>query len=79
MKGIERTLDNLGRVVIPSEFRKELGIESNSKVIIMLSDGEIIIKGQKASCALCGEKIDKTKSIRLSDKCISKVRLCYAQ
>ena len=43
MKGIEREIDRLGRVVIPIEFRKKLGIEFNSKVLISLSNGEIII------------------------------------
>ena len=36
MSGIEREIDDVGRVVIPMEFRKALGVEFNSKVLISL-------------------------------------------
>lgn len=42
MNGIEKEVDNLGRVVIPMEFRKRLGIVSNSKVMVSL-EGDIIV------------------------------------
>ena len=34
---IEREIDDVGRVVIPMEYRKNLGIEFNSKVLISSS------------------------------------------
>ena len=74
MRGIERETDKLGRVVIPMEFRKQLGIEFESKVLIFLSDGEIIIRPQKMRCVLCGEKIEKIKNLQLCDNCISRVK-----
>ena len=74
MRGIERETDKLGRVVIPMEFRKQLGIEFESKVLIFLSDGEIIIRPQNASCALCGAKVEKGENLRLCAECISKVK-----
>lgn len=56
MKGIQRRIDKLGRVVIPMELRKELCVEFNSKVVITLS-GDEIIKPLDSLCALCGERI----------------------
>ena len=74
MKGIEREIDRLGRVVIPIEFRKKLGIEFNSKVLISLSNGEIIITAQKSHCALCGKEIDANyHELQLCGKCIDKI------
>ena len=74
MKGIEREIDPVGRVVIPMEFRKELGVEFNSKVLISLSDGEIVIRAKDTVCALCGEKIDAAKKLRLCESCIAKAK-----
>ena len=47
MNGVEREIDNNGRVVIPMEFRKALGIKFNSRVLIFLSNGEIVIRAKK--------------------------------
>ena len=74
MKGIEREIDNVGRVVIPMEFRKELGVRFNSKVLIFLSNDEIIIKSKISRCALCGEKVEENEKVRLCDKCILEVK-----
>lgn len=74
MKGIEREIDDVGRVVIPMEFRKELGVEFNSKVIISLSDDTVIIKAKSTLCALCGRKIENEKNIRLCKRCIAEVK-----
>ena len=44
---IKRRFDDLGRIVIPKEFRKELGIKEETKgEIFLLSDG-IFIKIEK--------------------------------
>ena len=77
MNGIEREIDKLGRVVIPMEFRKQLGIESDSKVSICLADGEVIIRPRNCRCALCGAGIESSRKIRLCDGCILKIREEY--
>ena len=75
MMGIEREIDRLGRVVIPIEFRKKLGIEFNSKVLISLSNGEITITAQKNHCALCGKEINVDyNELKLCGKCIDKIK-----
>jgi AbrB family looped-hinge helix DNA binding protein len=40
---MNRNIDNLGRIVIPKEFRKELGIDSGSNLNIELVDNKIVI------------------------------------
>ena len=43
--GIVRRIDDLGRIVIPKEIRRQLKIEESDPVEIFLSgDGEIILK-----------------------------------
>ena len=74
MNGFEKEVDSLGRVVIPMNFRKELGIEQNSKVLITLDNGAILMSPAIKHCALCGEKIKGDTKFRLCKKCISKVK-----
>ena len=74
MHGIEKEIDTLGRVVIPKEFRKQLGLGENSKVLISSAGGIIFITPCSGCCALCAEKIEGNKKIRLCKKCISLVK-----
>ena len=56
MNGIEKDMDNLGRVVIPIKYRRKLGIENNSTVLVSLEDDTILIHPKNRHCALCGKK-----------------------
>ena len=42
--GLVRRLDNLGRIVIPKEYRKTLHIDSNELLEVFFEDKTIIIK-----------------------------------
>ena len=44
MYGLIRHLDSLGRLVIPSEIRKELGIDVSDPMEISVRDGGIFIR-----------------------------------
>lgn len=39
-----KKIDNLGRVVVPIPFRKEIGVELNEYVDMVVQDNTIIIK-----------------------------------
>lgn len=43
-RSVTRKIDELGRVVIPSNFREELGIEPGEKVEIYTDGGRVILK-----------------------------------
>ena len=46
-KGIKRHFDDLGRIVIPKEFRKELNITEETQAEIFLLQDGIFIKIDK--------------------------------
>lgn len=51
--GIIRRIDDLGRIVIPKEIRKQLKIgEGDSLEIFLSADGEIIIKPYRTNYIL---------------------------
>ena len=52
--GMTRPIDNLGRVVIPSEIRTSLGIEAKDVLEISMDGNTIILKKACDSCVFCG-------------------------
>lgn len=44
LKEIKRTVDDLGRVALPKDFRRLLGIEEGNEVKIILTMDSIVIK-----------------------------------
>ncbi|KXH86840.1 AbrB/MazE/SpoVT family DNA-binding domain-containing protein [Sporosarcina sp. HYO08] len=55
--GIVRKVDELGRVVIPIELRRTLGIEQKDSLEIYVDDDKIILKKHIPSmtCSMTGE------------------------
>lgn len=56
--GIIRKVDELGRVVLPIELRRTLGIEERDCLEISLEDDRIILRKLESSCIFCGSETD---------------------
>ncbi len=74
--GVVRPIDELGRIVLPMEFRKVLGINPRDDLEISLTDNVITIRKYEKSCILCGEEGD---SLEFNNKivcleCLKKLR-----
>ena len=67
--GIEKIVDKLGRIVLPIEYRQQLGINTDDKVIVSLVDNKISISPIKRVCALCGAEILNTEGVRVCEAC----------
>lgn len=65
--GIVRKVDELGRVVIPIELRRTLGIEQKDALEIYVDDDKIILKKYmpNMTCSITGEVSDE--NLRLID------------
>ncbi len=75
-KGIVRNIDELGRIVIPKEMRKVIGI-SNGNPVEISSDGEkIIITRYALSCSLCAAEGELTEFCgkKICADCITKIK-----
>ena len=51
--GIVRKVDELGRIVLPIELRRTLGIEVKDSLEIFVEGSEIILKKYDNSCIFC--------------------------
>lgn len=52
--GIVRNIDELGRLVIPKEMRKNMGIGTDDPVEIFVENDRIILQKYAPACAFCG-------------------------
>ena len=56
--GIVRKLDELGRLVIPKELRRTLGIDVKDPLEIYVDGESIILKKYAPACIFCNEAND---------------------
>lgn len=52
--GIVRKVDELGRIVLPIELRRTMGIEVKDPLEIFVNGQSIILKKYNPSCIFCG-------------------------
>jgi len=74
--GIVRRVDELGRIVIPMEYRRTLGIHVKDPLSIALEGERVIIQRFQDSCAICGSEKDVTevKGRVICAECIDAVK-----
>ncbi|AEF92950.1 transcriptional regulator, AbrB family [Desulfotomaculum nigrificans CO-1-SRB] len=58
--GIVRKVDELGRVVIPIELRRTLGIDEKDALEIYVDNEKIILRKYEPACVFCGNASDVT-------------------
>ena len=67
--GIVRKVDELGRIVLPIELRRTLGIDIKDSLEIYVEDSKVILQKYEPTCIFCGESNDV---ITYADKNICK-------
>jgi len=56
--GIVRRIDELGRIVLPMELRKTLGIVERDPLEIFVDDDKIILRRYDPACTFTGSAVD---------------------
>lgn len=75
--GIVRNIDELGRVVIPKEMRRNMGISSTDPFEIYVEDGKIILERFEPSCHFCGSTAECTTEFKgkmICSVCLSEIK-----
>jgi transcriptional pleiotropic regulator of transition state genes len=74
--GIVRRIDDLGRIVLPIEIRKNLSLASKDAVEIFVNEDTIVLKKYEPSCIFCGS-IEDTKLYKgklVCEKCLNDLK-----
>ncbi len=71
--GIVRKVDELGRIVLPIEMRRTLGIGEREPLEIFVDQDSIVLKKYSPVCMFCGNERDNIeyKGKHICRKCIS--------
>ena len=73
--GIVRSIDELGRIVIPKELRKKMNMTEGTEVEIFVEDNMIALMRYSASCTICGatEGLSEVKGKKICRACIDEL------
>ncbi len=52
--GIVRKVDELGRIVLPIEIRRIMGIAEKDALVISMNENEIVMRKHEPICLFCG-------------------------
>jgi AbrB family transcriptional regulator, transcriptional pleiotropic regulator of transition state genes len=76
MTGATRRMDQLGRVVVPAEFRRTMGIREGDLIEVTAEDGRVILRKVAPECALCGRPDDliHLHAKHLCRDCVQEIR-----
>lgn len=74
--GIVRRVDDLGRIVIPMELRRTLGIRVKDPISISVDGERIILEKYRDSCVICGseEDVRTVKDRAVCARCIEEIK-----
>lgn len=61
--GVSRKLDDMGRIVIPSELRKSLGISTGTSIEIFVDEDKITLRKftSNRSCVVTGDVLPENR------------------
>ncbi|HHW02569.1 MAG TPA: AbrB/MazE/SpoVT family DNA-binding domain-containing protein [Thermoanaerobacterales bacterium] len=73
--GIVRKVDELGRVVIPIELRRTLGIDQRDALEIYVDADRIVLKKYMPACIFCGsaEDVVNFKGKNICSSCLEEI------
>ncbi|MGL5438812.1 MAG: AbrB/MazE/SpoVT family DNA-binding domain-containing protein [Filifactoraceae bacterium] len=76
MERIERKISKSGTITVPSNLRRQLGIEAREKIELSVTDdGKIIVERTIGHCIFCGsdQELSKMKKHYICKECLSEV------
>lgn len=75
-RGVTRKLDDLGRVVIPMEFRKTLNVTSSTNLEVHCLENGFFVEVRKERCSCCGESsgLIENDGLWLCNQCVQNFR-----
>ena len=74
--GIVRRVDDLGRIVIPMELRRTLGIHVKDALSISVEGERVVLEKYKDACIVCGDEtgITEVKGRPICAKCVADIK-----
>lgn len=73
--GIVRKVDSLGRIVLPIELRRVMGIDIKDPIEIFVDDSHIVLGKYQPACIFCDSVsgVSEYKGAKVCATCMSKL------
>lgn len=73
--GVVRKIDELGRIVLPSELRRVFGIREGDELEISVNGEQVILQKRQDLCLFCGaeQPAVEFKGRRVCDACVNEL------
>ncbi len=74
--GIVRKVDELGRIVLPIELRRTLGIDEKDALEIYVDEHSIMLKKYEPACIFCGsaDGVIDFKGKNICEHCLEEIK-----
>lgn len=75
--GIVRRIDDLGRIVIPKELRRTLGINDGDPLEVFVNGKQVVFQKYEPGCNVCGiaDEIEQVLfGTRICKSCVATIR-----
>ncbi len=70
----DRSVDELGRIVLPNQIREFFNIKSGSKLSIYADEEKVILKTGRSVCRICGSEKIENEDLKICADCIKKIK-----
>ena len=70
----DRSVDEIGRIVLPNQIRELFNIKSGSKLSIYADEEKVILKTGRSVCRLCGSEKIENEDLMICADCINKIK-----
>lgn len=74
MSAFVRKIDELGRIVLPMEFRKALDIDTMCEIELEVKEGALVLTPRQTICRCCGTIIPSKTKYNLCTDCIKTIK-----
>jgi transcriptional pleiotropic regulator of transition state genes len=74
--GIVRKVDSLGRIVLPIELRRVMGIDIKDPIEIFVDDSHIVLGKYQPACIFCDSVsgVTEFKGAKICGECMAKIK-----
>ncbi len=74
--GIVRRVDDLGRIVIPMELRRTLGINVKDPISISVEGDRIVLEKYRDACVICAgqDGITRVQGKAVCEHCVGEIK-----
>lgn len=80
LTGIVQKVDELGRVILPVEVRKSMGIEEQDRIEVFVEGEKIILRKCQPACLFCNStyEVFSFKGKMMCVECCTDMKLYYS-